>query len=78
MCERATLRLTEAVLREQRKPMRAKEIVEAAGRRIRLYTGAFDPERVIRRDLALDIRDQKDSKFCRVASGLFALKENAR
>lgn len=72
---RATLFITEIVLREQRKPMRAAEIVTAAGHRMRRYTAAFDPERVVRRDLALAIRGEPECKFVRVAEGLFALRD---
>ena len=70
----STLNVVEEVLREQRVPMVVRKIVEAAG--ARLPTQSQTPDTVVARDLAMNIkRLGEDSRFVRVAPGLYTLRE---
>jgi hypothetical protein len=69
-----TLYVVEEILREERRPMRLRAIVEAAGPR--LPTRSRTPIRVVSRDLHRDIqRRGEDSPFISVGPGRFALRE---
>jgi hypothetical protein len=63
----------EDILRAAREPLTTNEILARAGER--LPTKSRAPRNIIARDLALDIRDNRASKFARVAPGTFTLKE---
>lgn len=67
-----TLAAVEAALHDAGRPMRVAELVEVIGRR--LMTRASNPQNVVRRDLSLDIRDNPDTRFERVAEGMYALR----
>ena len=70
----STLVVVEEVLREQGTPMVVRDIVAAAG--LRLPTRSKTPATVVARDLAMDIKRQgPESKFARVAPGLYTLRE---
>jgi hypothetical protein len=72
---RATLALSEQVLREAGSPLRVVEIVARAGAdRVRLYTRSLWPYKVVARDLAIEVRDNPDSAFVRVAKGVYSLR----
>ncbi len=70
---RRTLSITEAILTEARKPLRVRELLDRS--RGRYPTRARFPDTVIARDLALDVRDNPGSRFERVESGLYGLRE---
>jgi hypothetical protein len=70
----STLVVVEEVLRERGEPMVVREIVAAAAER--LPTRSKTPDTVVARDLAMDIKKRgEDSKFTRVAPGLYTLRE---
>ncbi len=70
----STLNVIEEVLREHRRPMVVREIVEVAGDR--LPTKSRTPDTVVARDLSMDIkRRNSDSPFVRVSPGKYTLRE---
>ena len=69
---KANLEVIESVLRDAKEPLRVNDIVTRAGDR--LPTKSLRPQGVVTRDLALDIRDNPQSKFRRVSPGLYELK----
>jgi HB1/ASXL restriction endonuclease-like protein with HTH domain len=72
----STLVVVEEVLRERGTPMVVREIVVAAAER--LPTKSKTPDTVVARDLAMDIKKHgPDSRFARVAPGLYTLRELA-
>lgn len=68
-----TLPVVESVLREAGEPLRVMDIIRRAGDR--LPTRSAQPRNVVSRDLSLDILKNPDSRFQRVATGLYALRE---
>lgn len=72
---RTTLPLVEELLRAAGRPMRTRQLVEAAGDR--LPTSAKNPRGVVSRDICLSIRDNPASPFVRIAPGLWGLREVA-
>lgn len=72
--DRYTLPVAIAVLREVARPMRVREIIEAAGER--LLTRSQQPRNVVARDIALAIKHHGDaSPIVRLDEGLYALRE---
>lgn len=72
----STLNVVEEILRDARRPMVVREIVEVAGPR--LPTKSKTPDTVVARDLAMDIKKKGvESKFIRVAPGRYTLREYA-
>jgi hypothetical protein len=72
----STLVIVEEVLKESGTPMVVRDIVTAAGER--LPTKSRTPATVVARDLAMDIKKHGlESRFARVAPGLYTLRELA-
>lgn len=70
----STLLVVEEVLRERGIPMVVRDIVIAAAER--LPTKSKTPDTVVARDLAMDIKKRgEESRFTRVAPGLYTLRE---
>jgi len=67
----SNLNVIESVLRNAGEPLRVPQIIERAGDR--LPTQSRTPRDVVARDLSIDIRDNDQSKFKRVETGLYCL-----
>lgn len=70
----STLAAVERVLRETKKPMSVRDIVEYAGDE--LPTRSKTPDTVVARDLSMDIkRKGEESLFARTAPGRYTMRE---
>ena len=70
----STLVVVEEILREVKRPVSVREIVEFAGER--LPTKSKTPDTVVARDLSMDIkRKGEDSLFIRTAPGRYTMRE---
>ena len=70
----STLAAVERVLRETKKPMSVRDIVEYAGDQ--LPTRSKTPDTVVARDLSMDIkRKGEESLFTRTAPGRYTMRE---
>jgi len=70
----STLAVVEEILREVKRPVSVREIVEYAGER--LPTKSKTPDTVVARDLSMDIkRKGETSLFIRTAPGRYTMRE---
>jgi len=70
----STLAVVEEILREVRRPVSVREIVEFAGER--LPTKSKTPDTVVARDLSMDIKRKGESSFfIRTAPGRYTMRE---
>jgi len=70
----STLVVVEEILREVKRPVSVREIVEFAGER--LPTKSKTPDTVVARDLSMDIKKKgEDSLFVRTSPGRYTMRE---
>jgi predicted NUDIX family phosphoesterase len=69
------LEAAERVLRHLNKPLTASEITEESIRLALLESKGATPAQSMKARLSIDIKHNRSSRFCRAASGLFALVE---